>query len=149
MILTVFQYTCPGSIAIAFNDGLCASEFVRLLRIKCCVNPTEDHKCPLFASQPADFIATQCIARVNPNSNNIPSRNASDIELLQCFVNYYRVAEAGGCSSGEHIEPARCDDADAKGAVTRIDKVNFQCDSLKAAFLRSTGRNWWVRSQER
>jgi hypothetical protein len=131
MIFTVFQDTCPGSIAITFNDGVCASEFVRLFRIKCCVNSTEDHKCPLFAGQPADFIATQCIARVNPNSNNIPSRNASDIQLLQGFINDYRVAKAGGCSCGEHIEPARCDDADAEGLVTRIDEVNFQWGSLK------------------
>jgi len=58
---------------------------------------------PLVCVLAADFIATQCIARVNPNSNNIPSRNASDIQLLQCFVNDYRVAKAGGCSSGEHI----------------------------------------------
>src|ERR1700751_2562339 len=135
MIFTVFQDTCPGSIAIAFNDGVCASEFVRLLRIKCGVNSTEDHKCPLLASQHADFIATQCIARVNSNSNNIPSRNGSDIQLLQCFVNDYRVAKAGGCSSGEHIEPARCDDADAEGPVTRIDEENFQCDFLESGMF--------------
>jgi hypothetical protein len=135
MIFAVFQDTCPGSIAIAFNDGVCASEFVRLLRIKCCVNSTEDHKCPLFASQPADFIATQCIARVNSNSNNIPSRNASDIQLLQCFVNDYRVAKAGGCGSGEHIEPARCDDADAEGPVTRIDEADFQGGFLESGMF--------------
>src|SRR4029077_13768172 len=135
MILTVFQDACPGSIAITFNDGVCASELVRLLRIKCCVNSTEDHKCPLFASQPADFIATQCIARVNSNSNDIPSRNESDIQLLQCFVNDYGIAKAGGCSSGEHIEPARCDDADAEGPITRIDEVDFHYYSLKRACL--------------
>ena len=67
--------------------------------------------------------------------------NTSAIQLLQCFVNYYRVTEAGGCSSSEHIEPTWCDDADAEGAVTRIDKVNFQCDSLKAAFLQKQRRN--------
>ena len=132
MILTIFQDTRPGSIAITFNDRVCASEFVRLLRIKCCVNSTEDYTCSLLTCQPADFIATQCIARVNPNSNNIPSRNASDIQLLQCFVNDYRVAKAGGCSSGEHIEPAWCDDADAEGPITRIDEVNFQCGFLES-----------------
>jgi len=130
MILTIFQDTRPGSIAITFNDRVCASEFVRLLRIKCCVNSTEDYTCSLLACQPADFIATQCIARVNPNSNNIPSRNASDIQLLQCFVNDHRGTKAGGCSSGEYIEPAGCDDTDAEGPVTRIDEVNFQFGSF-------------------
>src|SRR5215831_15891552 len=122
MILTVFQYTCPDSVTIAFNDGVCASEFMRLFRVKGCVNSTENHKCPFLASQAADFIATQCIACVNPNSNNIPSPNASDIQPLQRFINDYRIAKAGGGSSGEHIEPARRDDADAEGPVTRIDK---------------------------
>lgn len=136
MIFTVFKDICPGSIAVTFNYSMCASEFVSLLRIKCCVNSTEDHKCPLFASQPADFIATQRIAGVNSNSNNIPSCNTSDIQLLQCFVNDYRIAKAGGCSSGEHIEPARRDNANAEGPVTRIDEVNFQCDSLRACSYR-------------
>lgn len=74
------------------------------------------------------------ICHVNPNSNNIPSRNASDIQLLQCFVSDYRVAKAGGCSCGEHIEPARCDDADAEGLVTRIDQVKFRRSPRQSSF---------------
>jgi len=135
MIFAVFQDTCPGSIAITFNDGVCASEFVRLVRVKGCVNSTENHKCPLLASQSADFIAAQCIARVNSNSNNVLSRNASDIQLLQRFVNDYRIAKAGWCRSGEHIEPARRDDADAEGPVTWIDEINSQRDCSEAVLL--------------
>jgi len=92
----------------------------------------------MFAGQSADFIAMQCIARANPNSNNIPSRNASDIQLLQCFINDYRVAKAVGCSSGEHIEPAWCDDADAEGPVTRIDEVNFRRSPRHSSFYPYT-----------
>src|SRR5215469_10902486 len=136
MIFTVFQNTCPGSIAITFNDGVCASEFVRLLRVKGCVDPTEYHKCPLLARQSANFIAAQCIAGVNSNSHNVPSRNASDIQLLQCFVNDYGIAKAGGRRSSDHIQPARRDDADAEGPVTWIDENNFQCDSSEAALGR-------------
>jgi hypothetical protein len=108
---------------------------VRLFWVKSCVNSTENHKCPLLASQSADFIATQCIACVNSNSYNVPRRNASDIQLLQRFVNDYRIAKARGGGSGEHIEPAWCDDADAERLVTRIDEINFQCDFSEAAFV--------------
>jgi hypothetical protein len=63
---------------------------------------------------------------MNSNSNNVAGRNACDIQLLQGFINDYRVAEAGGCRGGEYIEPPRRDDADAKAFVTRIDEINSQ-----------------------
>src|SRR6266496_2101354 len=94
------------------------------------MNSTENHECPLLASQPADFIAAQCVAGVNSNSNNVAGPNACDIQLLQGFINDYRIAEAGGCRSGEHIEPPRRDDSDAERFVTRIDEINSQCTSL-------------------
>src|SRR5215469_509262 len=99
------------------------------------MNSTENHKCPLLASLPADFIAAQCVAGVNSNSHNVAGRNACDIQLFQGFINDYRIAEAGGCRSGEHIEPAWRDDANAKGLVTRIDEINFHCHSSGAALL--------------
>src|SRR6266496_1508988 len=99
------------------------------------MNSTENHECPLLASQPADFIAAQCVAGVNPNSNNVAGCNACDIQLLQGLINDYRIAEARGCRSGEHIEPSRRDDADAEGFVTRIDEINSQCASSGAVPL--------------
>ena len=129
MIFAIFQNTCPGPIAIAFYYGVRASEFVRLVRKQGCMNSTVDHECPSLASQPADFIAAQCVAGVNSNSNNVAGRNGCDIQLLQCFINDYGIAEAGGGRSGEHIEPPRRDDADAEGFVARIDEINSQCAS--------------------
>jgi hypothetical protein len=46
------------------------------------MNTTENHECPLLASQPADFIAAQCVAGMNSNSNNVAGRNACDIQLF-------------------------------------------------------------------
>jgi hypothetical protein len=99
------------------------------------MNSTENHKCPLLARQPADFIAAQCIAGVNSNSNNVAGSNACDIQLFQRFINDYRIAEAGRCRRSEHVEPARRDDANAEGFVARIDEINFQCDSSSAVLL--------------
>jgi len=82
----------------------------------------------LLSSQSANLIATQRIAGVDSNSNDVPVRNAFHIQLLQCFVDDQGIAKAGGSSSGEHIEPAWCDDADAEGLVTRINEINFQED---------------------
>jgi len=93
MIFTIFQNTWPGSVAITFNDSVCTSELVRLVRVKGCVHSTEYHKCPSLAGQSANFIAAQSIASVNSNSHNVPSRNATDVQLFQRFVNDYRIAK--------------------------------------------------------
>jgi hypothetical protein len=54
------------------------------------------------------------------------------IQLLQCFVNYYRIAKAGpSASASSHRAGSMCSPL----LLTRIDKVNFQCDSLNVAFL--------------
>lgn len=126
MISAVFQDRCPRQIAIPFNHGVCASEIVRLLWIKCCVHSTEHHNCTLLSSQSANLIAAQCIAGVDSNSNHVPGRNAFHIQRFQCFVDDHRIAKAGGSSTGEHIEPARRDDANAEGLVTRINEISFQ-----------------------
>jgi hypothetical protein len=130
MILAVFQDASPGNIAVTLDHSVRASDFLRLLREKRGVNSTENYKGALLASQSADLIATQRIGGVNSNSNNIPGLNALEVDLFQGFINDYRIAKALRGSSGEHKEPAWGDDADAKGPITGIDQMNFQCDSL-------------------
>jgi hypothetical protein len=70
---------------------------------------------------------------VNSNSHDVTGLNAFDVQLLQSFVNDHGITKAGGRRSGEHIEPAWCDDADAERPVTRIDEKNLQCASSQAA----------------
>ena len=97
------------------------------------MNSSENYECPSLTCQSADFIAAQCVARVNSNSNNVAGRNGRDIQLLQGFVNDYGIAEARRCRSGEDIQPPRRNNAYAKGFVTRVDEVNCQAASLNTA----------------
>ena len=103
------------------------------------MNSTENYECPSLTCHSANFIAAQCVARVNSNSNNVAGRNGRDIQLLQRFVNDYGIAEARRCRSGEDIQPPRRNDADAKGFVTRIDEVNCQAASLNTATAALAG----------
>ena len=140
MISAIFQHRCPGQIAVPLNHGVCASEIVRLLRIKSCVNSTEHHKCALLSSQPANLIATQRISGMDSNSNNVAGRNAFGIEGFQSFVNDHRIAKAGGSSSGEYIEPARRDHPNTEGLVTRINEIRFQENFSDAGIFTACSR---------
>lgn len=51
MLLAVFQNSCPDSVPVAFYYRMSASEFVRLIREKACMNSTENHECPTLPSQ--------------------------------------------------------------------------------------------------
>lgn len=86
-MLAVSQNICPDNIAVALYHSVCAAELMGLVRKQGGVNSTENHEGPLLASQSADFIAAQCVAGVNADTNDVAGRNACDVQLLQGFVN--------------------------------------------------------------
>jgi hypothetical protein len=72
----------------------------------------------------ADLVAAQRIAGVDADANDVARRDDSCVEALEGLVDQTGLTESDRRCRGQHIEPARGNNADTERHMTGIDKVN-------------------------
>jgi hypothetical protein len=69
----------------------------------------------------ADLVAAECVACVDADAHDVPSHDDRGVEILEGLVDQAWIANGSGRRRGQHIEPARRDDADAERYVAGVD----------------------------
>ena len=129
-LTAVRQRLRPHDVAVAADHGVRAAEIVRFVGIERRVNAPEDDMSARRARESSQLVSAKRVAGVNPDPDDVARLNARRIDLLEGLVGQHRLAVFGGRRGGEHVQPARRDDADAERDVTWIDQMYRQTLSL-------------------
>ncbi len=128
----VVQHRAPDDVAVPLDDRMGPAQLMRLFRKQCGMNSAEHHLRTRFACQFADLVAAERVPGVNPDADDIARGDRRRVERLQRFVRDQWIPVAARRGLGEHVQPARGDDAGAEGNVARIDQMDVHiCCSLE------------------
>src|SRR4051812_20961459 len=119
--LAILDHAGPDLVAIAFDHCVRRAKLMRFLGKKSGMDPAVDDAGSALTGKFSYLVSAQRIAGVNPDADYVAGLDGLRIELLQSFVNDLGIAQVGGGSRRQHVEPARRDDAGPKGRITRID----------------------------
>lgn len=98
----------------------------RLFRKQRRVNPSVHDPRPPLAQRSAELIATECVARVNANADDIARLDGVDGERFERLIDDERIAPLTTRRGSQYVQPARCDDSDAERLRAGIDEVNLR-----------------------
>jgi hypothetical protein len=78
----VVESMLPGEVAVAFDYGVCASQFKSFARIQSRVNAAEDDPGSALSEKPPEGIAPERIAGVNADAGDVAGLDAFEIQVL-------------------------------------------------------------------
>jgi hypothetical protein len=117
-------YQGPHDVAIAADDRMGAAKLVCFVGIQSGVNPAKDDGRAAVSRRDTYRISAQRIARVDSNPHDVTRVYGVDIEWLQRFINDARSPIRRRCRRAEDEQPSGCDDANTKGQMTGIYKMD-------------------------
>jgi hypothetical protein len=114
----------PHHIAVAEDDGVRAATFMRFVGIQRRVYAAEDHRRPARSRRGTNFIAAQCISRVDPNPDDVAGADGVEIERLERLVDDAWPSVCRWSSRAQNEQPARRDHAHAEGQMAGVHQVD-------------------------
>ena len=142
---TVVDHRAERVVAVAADHGVGAAEIVRLVRKERCVDAAEYDLGPALTRGAPDLVATQRIARVDADADDVARLHLLRVERLERLVADDGIPEARRRRGREHEEPARRDDGGAERDVAWVHEKHAH--SGISRLMVDGGGDAWARAR--
>jgi hypothetical protein len=108
--------------------------FADFIRVQRGVDTAIGDERPAFAREASQVVATECVAGVNADPDDVTGRDRLQIERVNRLVDDQGCTVVFRCRRGQYVKPSRRNHSCTEGQITRVDQVYAQFKALRKSW---------------
>jgi hypothetical protein len=125
----------PDDVSVSFDYGVSAAKLKGLFRVQGCMDTAIDDPGAAFAGHPSDRHASQSVACVDANANDVAALYELGLNLFERLVSDNRISVARRSCGSKHVQPARGNHPYTKRGVAGINQMDAHRQNSDSLFF--------------